>query len=121
MITSDEWRNAVIAQDDDNDYSESGWVCWKLGDRFYLGRYSHCSCYGTFDSLCGGSIGDYMSEGTPDFTWEGGRAELADLVAGKMDPAVPDRPASTDDYDSDHLMAVYSQLTDWLNTEEAHG
>jgi hypothetical protein len=112
-MTRDEFEAAIIAQDDDKDYSESGWVAWVIGDKAYLGRYSHCSCFDTFDALCGGGISDHFDEGAVICDWHGTVAELIDLAIRRADPAFPTRAANERDYDWDHLLAVYSQVLEW--------
>mgnify|MGYP003441914660 CR=1 FL=1 len=112
-MKSEDWRGAVIAQCDDKDYQESGWVAWVVGDCAYLGHYFHCSCYGTFDSLCGGGVGDSIEEGTPSFGWSGTVSELIALAESKGDPNMAGRTADTKDYDYDHLMNVYEQVIEW--------
>lgn len=47
----DQWYDCIIAQDDDFDYSESGWVAFHYEGGYYLAQYSHCSCYDTFEAL----------------------------------------------------------------------
>lgn len=112
-ITRQEFEGGVIAQHDDNDYSESGWVCFQIDGKFHLARYSHCSCFGTFESLCGGGISDSFSEGTPSVEWSGTRAELISLAERKMDPAMPERQAVEGDCDYGHLVAVYADVLSW--------
>ena len=112
-MKSKEFDAAVIAQDDDNDYSESGWVAWVVGDAAYLGSYSHCSCYGTFDALCGAGVGDYIDEGTPRAEWTGTVEELVAMAVRKADPNMPERTSDTKDCDYDHLMNVYGQVIAW--------
>ena len=104
-MTRDDWMKAVIAQDDDCDYQESGWVAWVVGDNAYLGSYSHCSCDGTWDVL-GGTDG-------PGFDWSGTVAELVALAESKGDPNMAGRTADPKDYDYDHLMNVYDQVIEW--------
>lgn len=108
-----DWAAAVIAQDDDGDYDESGWVAWVVGDVAYLGNYGHCSCYGTFDALCGGGVGDCINEGTPSFQWSGTVAALIALAESKGDPNMAGRTADPKDCDYDHLMNVYAQVIEW--------
>lgn len=108
-----EWLAAVIAQDDDDSYEESGWVTWVIKGVAYLGSYSHCSCYGTFASLCGGGVGDDITTGTPSFQWSGTVSELISLAEAKGDPNMPGRTADPDDCDYDHLMNVYAQVIEW--------
>lgn len=112
-MTREEFRNSVIAQDDDEDYSESGWVACVHNGTAYMGRYGHCSCYGTFDDLCGGGIGDYYDEGSPSFTWSGTPDEMVELAKSNADPDMPNRTANEEDYDYDHLKAVYQEIIAW--------
>lgn len=97
------FNKQVIAQDDDNDYSESGFVAWIDNGVAHLARYSHCSCFGTLTSIGDDTRGDWS--GTPD--------ELVTLAQQRLDPDMPTRPANTEDYDYDHLMKVYEQIIEW--------
>ena len=113
-LTKEEFENSIIAQDDDEDYSESGYVACVFPDgQAALGHYGHCSCYGTFEDLCGGGISDYFSEGDASFTWLGTVVELVALAERKGDPGLPNRAANTKDYDYDHLMSLYEQILEW--------
>ena len=108
-------QHAVIGQNDD----ESGWVACVFPDgKAAIGQYSHCSCYGTFDDLCGGSIGDWMENGTPSFTWSGTVAELVAMAERTADPAMPERAADPSDYDYDHLVECYRQVIAWSERSE---
>lgn len=109
-MTSEEFGKSIIAQDDDNDYSESGWVAGILDGVAYLAHYSHCSCYGTFEDLCGGGISDSFSSGTIRVNWEGTPAELVAMAQRKADPDMPERIITEEDYDGDHLLKVYAQV-----------
>ena len=96
----------VIAQDDDCDYSESGFVAVKDNkeNKYAIGRYSHCSCYGTWSALA-------------DWDWVGTKRGLLKLARHKLDPNMPERKADPEDYDYDHLMNVYQQIIDWNNKQ----
>ena len=115
MITQDTFGDCIIAQDDDNDYDESGWIALVDGDEAYLASYSHCSCFGTWTALRGESY-DYDNaldrNGLPAnwYVWTGTRKELIELAKRKADPAVPDREAQVGDCDYDHLMKVYEMI-----------
>lgn len=113
-ISKLDFLNNIIAQSDDEDYSESGWVCWKYQDKYYLARYSHCSCYGTYEALSeqdsGYSVFDDAFISNLNYSWHGTREELLDLVKNKRDPDMIEREANLDDYDYDHLMDVYDQI-----------
>ena len=93
----------IIAQHDDEDYNESGWVCvYDLkDDKYALGHYSHCSCFGTWEALEDG------------WNWEGSLQELLGLANNMLDPDMPERKISPEDYDLDHLTAVYQQIIQW--------
>lgn len=94
----------IIAQDDDEDWEESGWVALVFNDHeAALSQYSHCSCYGTFG--IGGAIESWDWTGTPD--------QLVELAKNKRDPNMPEREADPKDYDYDHLMSVYQQILNW--------
>ena len=95
----------VIAQDDDCDYSESGYVAVVKDGQAALGSYSHCSCYGTWETV--------------GWDWEGTVAELVDLARRKADPIMPTREADAGDHDYDHLMRVYEQIISWASAGSA--
>lgn len=116
MITKgqkDLFSNSIIAQHDDCDYQESGWVAVVIEDWAALTRYGHCSCYDTWASITGGGISDDEGPNEPRWDWEGSPKELIQLAINKKDPALPERTASEEDYDYDHLMNVYTQILDW--------
>lgn len=117
-ITNDAFRAAVIAQDDDKDYDEFGWVaCVFPNGQAAIGQYGHCSCYGTFEALCAGGIGDYFEAGNAVFTWVGTVSELVAMARRKADPAIPHRESIPEDYDHDHLIAVYEQVIAWAEKQ----
>lgn len=95
----------VIAQDDDRDYQESGYVVCVKDGLAAIGSYEHCSCFGTWDE-----------QGYPKEVWSGTVAELIALAAGDFDPAVSGRKLSDQDYDVDHLRACYQQVMAWART-----
>ena len=113
MITRANYGELTVAQSDDCDYEESGWIALVDGDDAYLAQYGHCSCYGTWTALCGHTWRDDCSD---DFlpanwyVWQGTKQEMIELARCKADPAVPNREAQPDDCDYDHLMEVYKQL-----------
>lgn len=92
-----EWEKYVIAQDDDNDYGESGYVVCVKDNDARIGHYGHCSCYGTWD------------DGVLTWLWEGSLSELYKMALNQIDPVYPGRKSDPEDSDYDHLMAVYSQ------------
>lgn len=91
----------IIAQDDDNDYEESGYVAFLKDGKAFLARYSHCSCYGTWES------------GAIRTTWDGTTDDLVKLARDGGDPDMPGRLSSPDDSDHDHLMETYRQIIEW--------
>lgn len=116
------FEKSIIAQHDDQDYSESGYVACVIDDRAYLFRYSHCSCYGTWEALS--NFDDcYYDDETPEdreisAVWEGSIKDLVYLAATKADPAMPERESNPDDYDHDHLMEVYKQVLEYYKAKE---
>lgn len=119
---------AIIAQDDDNDYSESGWLAVVVGDQAALTRYSHCSCYGTWESLNDGGISDHFDDEedaksqitrNPRWDWTGSVADLVTLAKRNGDPFIPGRETDPDDYDGDHLLEVYKQILAWDKQRQA--
>jgi uncharacterized protein (TIGR02996 family) len=104
------FQKSIVAQDDDNDYDESGYVVVRVGDWCAMARYSHCSCYGTWASITGGGISDSEGPNHPCWDWQGTWEKLLDMANRKADPAMPDRGADPSDYDYDHLCNVYQQI-----------
>lgn len=122
QVTREEFEAAIIGQDDDNDYSESGYVaCVFPNGVAAIARYSHCSCYGTFESLCGGGISDHFASGNVVFDWTGTVEQMLQMAHDVADPIMPDRRATSDDCDYDHLIAVYGQIIDWNTKRQSAG
>lgn len=110
----DDLQNLTIAQDDDSDYEESGYIAVYDGKKCALARYGHCSCYGTWTALAGGT---YSNPGNGAITWDwiGTKRQLLKMAKEKLDPHAPfgTRKADEKDYDYDHLMNVYQQILEW--------
>ncbi len=103
----------TIAQDDDNDYEESGYIAVYDGKRCAIARYGHCSCYGTFTAL---SNQDRSKSGNGIiWDWIGTKRQLLNMAWKKLDPHSPfgNRKADEKDNDYDHLMNVYQQILEW--------
>lgn len=118
MLTKDDadkFRESIIAQADDDDYEESGYVAVVIGDWAALTRYGHCSCFDTWDSIRGQD--SYASDhyNDPKWDWQGTPYELCQLAVNKADPAIPERASSPEDYDYKHLMDVYDQILKYFN------
>ncbi len=120
MLTRDTFRSNVIAQADDEDWQESGWVAVLYAGVAYLTRYGHCSCYGTWTAICGGGV-NKSAESLPDnwYVWSGTPAELLDMAVRRADPAIPEREMDNRDHDAHHLRAVYAQLIERWQTNES--
>lgn len=109
----DQLRKCVIAQADDNDYSESGYVVCRIGDVAAVYHYSHCSCYGTWTCLSGGGLGGVMSPAAvPTPEWHGSWSELVRMAKDGECLQIPGRRISPDDYDAFHLLACYRQIVE---------
>lgn len=103
-------QKLTIAQDDDNDYDESGYVVVTDGKSAAIARYGHCSCYGTWTDLSG-------KDGAIHFDWTGSLRQLKKMAVEKLDPhnSLPGkRKADPSDMDYDHLMNVYQQVIEWF-------
>lgn len=109
----DQYAKSVIAQCDSGGYDPSGWVAvYDPTTKLYaLASFGHCSCYGTWEALCGGGIGDYFTTGDPKWNWEGTKRQLIKMIIGNLDPDMPTREISPKDYDSEYLTALYAELT----------
>ena len=109
---SEDFRNHIVAQDDDCDYDESGWVAVVKNDVAGLAKYSHCSCFGTWTALHGGS---YSDSGGQNIVWDwiGSLKNLIKMAQRNADPHMPERTACPEDYDYDHLQQVYQQVLKW--------
>jgi hypothetical protein len=107
-LSYEEFLEIIIAQDDDNDYDESGYVVVYNGEVAAIARYGHCSCYGTHEALQG-------RNGKITWDWTGSIEELLKMARYKLDPhySLGTRKAKPDDYDYDHLMACYKQTLEW--------
>lgn len=104
------FSDSIIAQDDDEDYSESGYVVVRIGDWCAIARYGHCSCFGTWASITGGGISDSEGDTDPQWDWQGTHAQLLDMARRTADPSMPERAADPEDSDYDHLQKVYQQV-----------
>lgn len=102
MLTRDNFRDHIVAQHDDEDWQESGYVITLVDGVFSLFHYSHCSCYGTVSVIMDGNIG------TP--LWTGDKDAMIELASGRGDPIVAGRTISEDDCDYGHLVVVYAQI-----------
>lgn len=87
-------------------YEDAGWL---LGlekvdgnNLFHIDNFSHCSCYGTLESM--GSV------------WSGTEEELKDIIVNNLDPhALPlRREAYKYDYDYDVWMRFRTQVADFM-------
>ena len=98
-----EMEKYVIAQDDDCDYEESGYVAVVKDGVAGITSYSHCSCYGTWSAIGNGT----------NWSWIGTVKQLKGLAKRKGCITIPSREADPNDHDYDHLMEVYKQINEW--------
>ena len=118
LIKQQDWQASIIAVGrHDDDYSDSGWICWHVGSTFYLAQFSHCSCYGTWESLAGekgegywDENDDFIQQGRPEAAWAGTYNELLLMASKGIDPCLPDRTADPEDYDYAQLIDCYRQI-----------
>lgn len=113
--TYDKFKACIIAQGDSNEqYENSGYVAVVDGKFAALTRFGHCSCYGTWTSVCGGGITSGGSDlGSPEWDWTGTVAQLVKLAKRNADPAFPAREANPKDYDYAYLVETYRQILEW--------
>lgn len=121
-LTGNQFRTAVIVQDDDYAYQESRYFAavFAFGgvDVAVIGQYSHCSCYDTWVSICGGGISDYFEGDSiqePKFDWIGSVPALLDMARRNADPSLPQRTAVAEDSDYDYLTAMYTQVIEYFS------
>ena len=111
-IYEDNFQNniKIIAQDDDCDYEESGYIVFYCEDLnvCLIYPYSHCSCFSTGSSI---ERGDFNP------SWSGNRDELLNIAENRWDFSLPGREANSDDYDYDHLIEVYKQILKYFKNE----
>lgn len=119
-MSGKQFSASTVAQDDDQDYSESGYVVCVNGDIASVFNYFHCSCYGTWKAISGSYEGDSEMDVTP--LWEGTVGDLAVKAQAGECLVFPGRlVADTDDYDKDHLLKVYQDYLVWYNTKRVSG
>lgn len=119
-MTGKQFSECVVAQDDDEDYQESGYVICVVGELALLAGYGHCSCYNTWSDLNGGGIGDYFEEDEvkhPAWQIVVPVPVMAMMAYERMDPALPPRIADQEDSNYDHLVKTYGQFLEWYKTK----
>jgi hypothetical protein len=109
MRTYEDLERLTIAQDDDCDYDESGYVVVYDGKEAAIGRYGHCSCFGTASALRCKTTGILI------YDWYGTVEELLKMARYKLDPhyTLGSRKADKNDCDYDHLIKCYAQVLKW--------
>lgn len=114
-----DFRDHIIAQHDDEDWRESGWVIVVKGDEAAIAHYGHCSCYDTWDDLVE-SNDHHTTNELPRMRWDwtGSVAELRTIVFNDRDPFMPERTANPEDNGYDHLAACYQQAIQWFLKKE---
>lgn len=126
ILSYNEFKKNVIAQDDDDDpFGESGYLVVKKDEIYSFFKYSHCSCYDTWEDITQKSVlfkedkkEPWNSLYTFSPLWVGNREELSKMVQDRIDPNIPDRKSEPEDFDYDHLMKVYDQLEVYLSKEQ---
>lgn len=112
FVDDQDFRNHVVAQDDDCDYSESGWVAVVKGRYAALATYGHCSCYGTWTAIHKGGVRTTGGT-TVVWDWIGPVQGLIRLAKTNGDPHMKGRTANPEDCDYHHLQEVYRQVLEW--------
>ncbi len=103
QLTVEEFQRYIVAQDGDQDYESSGFVILVFPHGMAaMSAYSHCSCYGTWESINSGA--------DAKFDWHGTLRELIQMAIDIADPIMPGRVADSGDYNYDHLCNVYKQV-----------
>jgi hypothetical protein len=104
--TREDLFSLAIAQDDDCDYEESGYIVVADDKKAAIAQYSHCSCYGTWTAM--------TKDSKIIWEWIGPIKDLIQMAKKKIDPHSPwERIASQQDSDYDHLMNCYDQVLKW--------
>lgn len=119
--TRDKFKQCIIAQGDSNEmYENSGYVAVVDGKFAAIARFGHCSCYGTWTSICGGGItSGGCDTGEPVWDWKGTVAQLVKLAKVKADFNLPGRTVNDDDCDSQYLLETYRQIVEWDEKRKA--
>ncbi|RTK93415.1 MAG: hypothetical protein EKK64_10255 [Neisseriaceae bacterium] len=122
ILKYEEFVKSKIAQDDDdNIHQESGYLVIEKDSMYSFFKYSHCSCFDTWDCIKMKSE-IYKEDAKESWNnlyvlsplWIGNRQDLDKMVRFRLDPNFPDRKADPEDFDYDHLMNVYNQLEVYL-------
>lgn len=116
MITKGQrelFQRSIVAQHDDQDYQESGYVAVVVGQWAALTKYGHCSCYDTWADITGGGISDDEGPNDPRWDWTGTPDELVAIAKAGEDHCLKGRPIDVQDYDFDHLAEVHRQIIEW--------
>jgi hypothetical protein len=105
----DLYQASIVAKSDDgDDWSASGYVIVEIGDWTAISFYSHCSCYGTWESLVGGGpCTDGKND--PAWDWQGTPEQMYDMDRRHADPNMPERVADDKDYNYGLLVDAYDQ------------
>lgn len=105
-ITQDDYYGGKfeIAREGYWDYDTEGYVALVKEGKAAIVHASHCSCYGTWDSV-----------DTPPFDWTGTVEELVKLAASKGDPdGLLPRPLDPEkDYGARYLLTLYEKIVEW--------
>lgn len=124
-ITEELFKKSIIAQKDDDDYEESGYVVLNIDNTIYLFDYSHCSCYSTFEVITDFNDQSYNDEGDKEANidimplFEGSIEDFKAMAIHKSDLHMPERKSHLDDCDYEKLHSVYTQFLKWLEVEES--
>lgn len=118
ITTYNKYTASIIAQSDSGGYDPSGYVAVVDGEDAALSSFSHCSCFGTWESLTGGGISSshYSGEYEPNWDWVGTVDELVHMAKNELDPSFPERKIDSSDYHSSYLMNVYQQILEWAKS-----
>jgi hypothetical protein len=116
-LSYSEFSDSLIARNaSDVDYESWGYVVAYNGEQAGIARFSHCSCYGTYESL----LGRKKAAGIC-WDWVGSLEELLKMARYKLDPhwtLGKSRKADPADSDYCYLMACYKEILKWNKTNQ---
>lgn len=110
-------ENEIARGESGEEYENSGYIAFVNGDKAAIAQFGHCSCYGTWTSICGGGVND-SGDGVPRLDWEGTVAELQAMAERNADPIMPERECNPADYDHDRKLSMYAGVKKYFENKD---